>query len=505
VLYGPPASAAILAMVGGSAGLVALALGNSAKTAATFARRATERFSITTILSISTLIFILALAILLSKLGRAGLDAAVAAMDAQEDTTVKAGIAIGASIVLVGISVLASYWINVNRFSLHAVYRNRLIRAFLGAARASRRQVESTRSNPDPFTGFDQADNLPLTSLWLPGGNQGRRRLFHVVNTALNVVASTNLAWQERKAEAFVMTPLACGNPFVGFAPTRFYGDRRSGVTLGTAMAISGAAVSPNQGDHSSPIIGLLLMLFNVRLGWWLGNPRSGPKFYRREGPLLSILPVLDELADRTTDTGRYVYLSDGGHFDNLGLYEMVRRRCRFILVSDAGADPGGALEDLGNAVRKIWIDLGVRIEFERLELMPRQKPAVDGAYGALGKIHYPEAGSKVGTLVYVKPGFHGSEPPDIRAYAALHEEFPHESTADQWFSESQMESYRGLGSYIIGRMCGRGDAAATGEFRQLDIDKFVFSVTQYLESSRRQPPIAAHSVPEGSGTITPR
>jgi hypothetical protein len=95
------------------------------------------------------------------------------------------------------------------------------------------------------------------------------------------------------------MTPLACGNPFVGFVPTSFFGARRDGITLGTAMAISGAAVSPNQGYHSSPIVGLLLMLFNVRLGWWLGNPRSGPKFYRREGPLLSILPVLDELAGR--------------------------------------------------------------------------------------------------------------------------------------------------------------------------------------------------------------
>ena len=117
------------------------------------------------------------------------------------------------------------------------------------------------------------------------------------MNMALNVVASTNLAWQERKAEPFVMTPLACGNPFVNFIPTRFYGGPRDGVTLGTAMAIYGAAVSPNQGYHSSPIIGLLLSLFNVRLGWWLGNPRTGPKIYRREGPLLSIRPALDELA----------------------------------------------------------------------------------------------------------------------------------------------------------------------------------------------------------------
>jgi hypothetical protein len=185
-----------------------------------------------------------------------------------------------------------------------------------------------------------------------------------------------------------------------------------------------------------------------------LGNPRSGPKVYRREGPLLGLRPALDELLGRTTDAGRYIYLSDGGHFENLGLYEMVRRRCHFILVSDAGADPAGALEDLGNAVRKIWIDLGIRIEFDRIDVMPRQKPPVDGVYCALGRICYPEEGGRDGLLVYVKPGYHGDEPADIRAYAALHEEFPHESTADQWFGESQMESYRALGSHMIDKMC---------------------------------------------------
>ncbi len=495
VLYGPPASAVILAMVGGVAGLTTLALGSSAKTAATVARQAAERLSVTTVLSIATIVFVLAIAIVLSKLGRLGLDYAAVALGATEDSAVKAGIAIIASIVLGGVAALTSYWVNVNRFSLHAVYRNRLIRAFLGAARAGHREHGRTRSNPDPFTGFDQADNLRLASLWLPGGNGGRRCLFHVVNMALNVVASTNLAWQERKAEPFVMTPLACGNPFVNFVPTRFYGGRRDGVTLGTAMAISGAAVSPNQGYHSSPIVGLLLMLFNVRLGWWLGNPRSGPKFYRREGPLLSIRPVINELAGRTTDTDHYIYLSDGGHFENLGLYEMVRRRCHFILVSDAGSDPSGTLEDLGNAVRKIWIDLGIRIEFDRIDVTPRQKPPVDGAYCALGRIRYPEEGAKEGTLVYVKPGYHGSEPADIRAYAALHEEFPHESTADQWFSESQMESYRALGSHIIGKMCHNHcenvPRSREGDVAQLEIDEFISSVREYLESTRPRPAAA--------------
>ena len=81
------------------------------------------------------------------------------------------------------------------------VYRNRLIRAFLGAGRASRRETGKTHSNPDPFTGIDQADNLTLKSLWPPAGSAGGRYLFHIVNTALNVVASKNLAWQECKAE----------------------------------------------------------------------------------------------------------------------------------------------------------------------------------------------------------------------------------------------------------------------------------------------------------------
>ena len=103
-----------------------------------------------------------------------------------------------------------------------------------------------------------------------------------------------------------------------------------------------------------------------------------------------------------------------------------------------------------------------------------------------------PGQGAKDGTLVYVKPGFHGSEPPDIRSYAALHLDFPHESTADQWFSESQMESYRGLGSHIIGKMAfGRGEhmvAKRPQAFRQLDIDEFICSVGEYLKSTRPQP-----------------
>jgi hypothetical protein len=229
-------------------------------------------------------------------------------------------------------------------------------------------------------------------------------------------------------------------------------------------MAISGAAVSPNQGYNSSPLIGFLLMLFNVRLGWWLGSPKAAA--YSLEGPRLSLSPALRELAGDTTDDSQWIYLSDGGHFENLGLYEMVRRRCRTIVVSDAGCDPTCSFEDLGNAVRKIFIDFGVSIEFEQLEIQARQTPPVPGLRFAIGSIKYPGS-NRLGWLLYLKPTYQGTERADVRSYATGHPTFPHESTTDQWFSESQLESYRALGASITEYICSGGtgvDAGATPE-----------------------------------------
>ena len=93
-------------------------------------------------------------------------------------------------------------------------------------------------------------------------------------------------------------------------------------------------------GFQTSTTIALLMTLFNVRLGWWVGNPGPwGTKTYRRSSPRWSLIRILQEALGLTIDRRSYVYLSDGGHFENLGLYEMVRRRCRIIVVSDAGQD----------------------------------------------------------------------------------------------------------------------------------------------------------------------
>ncbi|MBV8889360.1 MAG: patatin-like phospholipase family protein [Alphaproteobacteria bacterium] len=478
-----------LAAAGGTAsGLVSVLFSSSARSAATSGRQLAEKWPVTLTVSIATLIFLPLLAILVAGGSRAALDAVEKALSPSDyrfyqepGLRLLATSAAGVACLLTALA--ASWYINVNRFSLHAVYRNRLIRGFLGSARAGGRR-------PDRFTGFDIADNLPVAALWPPPPGAGRR-LFPVINTALNVVAGTNLAWQERKAEAFVITPLAAGNPRVRFRPTRFYGGANDGLTLGTAMAISGAAISPNQGYHSSPLVSILMMLANVRLGWWLGNPRNDATA-SREGPRFSFVPIVNEMFGLTTDTGKYVYLSDGGHFENLGLYEMVRRRCRFIVVSDAGCDPDYQFEDLGNAVRKIWIDLGVAIRFRAINLTARKPEPTDGIYCAIADICYPEPEAGPGHLVYIKPGYHGTEPADVRSYASLNPSFPHETTANQWFTESQMESYRVLGGYIVDLICQGAGAAATDPCHAIDepveLPDFLARAEAYLQTRLRQP-----------------
>ncbi len=333
-------------------------------------------------------------------------------------------------LILFGIGFTMGFFVNVNRFSLHATYRNRLVRAYLGAARLAQRR-------PHPFTGFDPADNLELASLQHP-------RPLHVVNMTLNLVGGDELAWQERKADSFTATRLHTGNRRLGYRPSDKYAH---GLSLGTALAISGAAASPNQGYHSSPLITFLMTLFNVRLGWWLGNPGlRGSKAWKRPGPAQATFPLIAEAFGLTNENRAYVNLSDGGHFENLAIYEMLLRRCRFIVVSDAEQDGGYHFEGLGGVVRKARIDLGVTIEFTGLSAISKTTPEAERRCFALGTVRYPEGTE--GRILYLKPVILPTVPTDVRHYAETNAAFPHQSTSDQFFSESQFEAYRALGQH---------------------------------------------------------
>jgi len=364
---------------------------------------------------------------------------------------------------MIALLLAANFIININAFSLHAIYRNRLIRCFLGGAREPHRHFEG-------FTDFDWDDDLRVAALWkrtdpptIPKGPDWRP--FHFINMTLNLAATNRLAWQERKAMPFSVTPFACGNADLGYRETSRYGgpciepmpkgEIRTGISLGTAMAISGAAVSSNMGYHSSMSLSFLLTFFNVRLGVWLGNPgdaggrlpwwhhlASTPRRpYETTGPLFALRPLISELFGLTDDDSPYVNLSDGGHFEDLGLYEMVRRRCRRIIVVDGDQDRDRGFEDLGNAVRKIWIDLGVRITFNDSGLLAAKLDAELAGipYFAHGTIEYvsdPKVGEPLetptGTILYIKPVVRGDEPAaDVIAYKRAHKDFPAQSTAD--------------------------------------------------------------------------
>ena len=378
----------------------------------------------------------------------------------------------GAIALLAVIGILVGRAVNVNRFSLQAMYRNRLVRAYLGASNSRRR--------PNLFTGFDPHDDLRLHQL---RGN----RPWPVVNIALNLVRGEDLAWQQRKAESFTATPLHCGAARLGYRRSQVYGGDE-GLSLGTAVATSGAAASPNMGYHSSPAITFIMALFNARLGAWLGNPgKAGTGSYTRSGPADSAYRLVAEALGKTGDREPYVYLSDGGHFENLGLYEMVRRRCRIIVACDAGCDPQCFFDDLGNAIRKIRIDLGVPIRFDdRIAIYPKPvdgKVAEGAAYCAVGTIDYSavDGSDAEGHLVYVKPAIIDEEPYDVTNYARRSKDFPHEGTADQWFSESQFESYRALGKNVLAKLI----AAGPNEPRFASLDDLKANVERYLRKPR--------------------
>ena len=217
-------------------------------------------------------------------------------------------------------------------------------------------------------------------------------------------------------------------------------------------------------GYHSSPAVGFLMTLFNVRLGAWLPNPAVAPAQQLGQAkPPNALLTLGRELASRTDDTSADVYLTDGGHFDNLGLYEMVRRRCRHIVVIDVGEDPDAHYADLGDAVRKIAIDFDIRIRFApSLDIGTRGHPVPPARSFALAEIDY--GAGRTGTLLYIKSTTLADTPADVRAYAAEHDAFPNETTVNQWFSESQFESYRRLGEEQVGRI-GQPTCASIGAF----------------------------------------
>ena len=363
-----------------------------------------------------------------------------------------------------------------NEFSMHHFYKNRLVRCYLGAGNAPKR-------DPDSLTGcrfHRRLQDSPLSCPKMP--KRPYAGPYAIVNCALNLNTGSELSTAERKAASFVFTPRVCGfEPQLssadaaphqtlsndGYRATAAF-MMKNGPDLGTAMAISGAAASPNWGYHTSTPMAFLLTVFNVRLGWWVGQPppRQTERSFRTARRLAQLVgrtfcanrqpqPLCQPLGRRpfrepwTVRTcapplplhyrGRrrrrpQLLIRSAGRRDSQmprGFWRRNRYRRRFTAPRRGEARERGTLRG--------GVDL--------ITAAPTPKAR---AYPMCDEAEPADADDMTGWLVYFKSSLTGDEAEDVQQYKVDHPVFPHESTADQFFSESQFESYRKLGQHVV-------------------------------------------------------
>jgi hypothetical protein len=242
------------------------------------------------------------------------------------------------------------------------------------------------------------------------------------------------------------------GSASTGYRRTSNY--LRGELTLSTAFSVSGAAVDPDTYATKSRPVSFLMALLNVRLGVWVRNPRQEPRRWRF--PAWYQLMLREMLGVGLTEKDSRIHLADGGHFENLGLYELLRRRCRYIVVSDAGADPACTLADLGQAVQRARADLGAEVDICADPLFHDNGP-LDGDIRKrahlVGQVTYSD-GSR-GEILYLKALLREHLGADIYGYWCTNPEFPNQPTSNQFYGELQFDSYRELGRQLMAGIVG--------------------------------------------------
>jgi hypothetical protein len=355
--------------------------------------------------------------------------------------------------------------VNINHVGIHPMYRDRLMEVFMP-------DTDSLRAGT--WALATAADNALLESFC----GETVARPYHLINANIVLVDSLRPKYRGRAGDSFLLSPLYCGSGATGWRRTDLYmkggwsllGTR--GMTLATAMAISGAAANPHtgvagRGITRNPLVSALMTLLNLRLGYWAPHPEresAGPF------PPNFLLPGLRSglFGRGLREDARNVELTDGGHFENLGIYELLRRRLRLIIVSDASADPAYEFGELANALERARVDFGVEITFRTTcplaEIVPdshtaagarRRVPRAVRPF-AVGDIFYnngPGNPPDQGLLIYLKSTLTDGLSEDIYGYYVANPEFPNQPTSDQFFDEGQFEAYRELGYQLCLQM----------------------------------------------------
>jgi hypothetical protein len=392
-------------------------------------------------------------------------------------------------------AALFLFWpiLSVNSNSLHQLYRDRLGQAFL-----IKRRVKGAATDEIGY-----ADAFKLSAI------NAACAPYHLINTALNVPGSTFANRRGRNADFFMFSRHYIGSEATGYVGTESAEAIVDGLNIGTAMAISGAAAAPNMGMASIRPLSPTIALLNVRLGRWIRHPadialrrarlkgEGERQFWRIPRPRHLLYEAFSKTGvsvgqlDARTIRKRhgFVFLTDGGHIDNLGVYELLRRRCKLIIAIDGEADPdfdSGSLVqverfariDMNVIIRLNWEPIGIRTQAVTNEIKNGQLKEQPGPHVAVGSISYPPltpgGEREKGALIYIKASLSADESDYVIAYKKANPQFPHETTLDQLFSEEQFEAYRALGEHIARRFLDGRDGVAVYSDEKEDLLKIV-------------------------------
>jgi hypothetical protein len=340
------------------------------------------------------------------------------------------------ALVLMGVVGIVML-LDPSEYSLHGFYRDRISRAYLGATNPSAEDRAADNRNSE----FRPVDDMLMA--------ETLERPLHLVCCTANDLTGDQVETLTRGSRSATLSRhgVSVGGRWAA-AP---------GLTMASALTASAAAFNPTMGSVSKqlgPAVTFLMATMNLRLGLWVSHPANTSTRWRPPGWVF-FKEMFGQTHAGLHRTGEQpfspdVHLSDGGHFDNLGLYELVRRHCRYIIVSDCGADHETAFDDLSNAVRRIREDFDIEVE---IDLRPFKTADLgDRQHAVVGTVHYDRSFDK-GLIVYFKPTLSGDEPADVTQYATRNTAFPHEGTGDQFYDEAQWESYRRLGFHSV-QMC---------------------------------------------------
>jgi hypothetical protein len=350
------------------------------------------------------------------------------------------------------IAFVLMFQTNTNYVGLHRFYRDRLMEAFMPDPDAvARNEVDVS---PD-------ADNLSLTDLWppAPAGDGGSRNIpYPIINTNGIFMndPSRLLAW--RGGDNFMLTPMFVGSTATGWERTSKHIARNGPLSLPSAMAASGAAINANAayvgaGVTRDRLVSIVLMLLNLRLGMWIARPDATPATNTTHQPN-HWSPSFRYGLTRTgyTSQSSFVELTDGGHFDNSGIYELARRKCSVIVAIDGEEDPSMALPALYSVSQRVREDFKATIKLDGVlnDLVPEKGKGYPEGVTFVTRPYFVapityEDGTP-GVLIYVKLSLAQGLGFDALGYRAQHTDFPHQPTADQFFVPEQVEAYRNVG-----------------------------------------------------------